>query len=257
MRNSLLLALVLLLVAGCSQKSSNKQDKGSDEVHIGKYVYLDNREVLHLRTGCKAVFKVQNMQQVNPVEPMCLSFDALNWVCSQCVTEQDIDSLKKIFGEYRQSYNNVGDLYEDLISKNYDLPSEQQFRKDMREEALVRAVYQTLLNEKANIPTIDEFFQWIGLGKPAKRKQNNELKDSITADYTDILYEDLKSHGYLEKGRGHFRSFFLAPGRQGYKNRKALYEDLRSQGYFDSKNYEEFVKRIGLHVNPAIDNKNN
>ena len=40
----------------------------------------------------------------------------------------------------------------------------------------------------------------------------------------------------------------LAPGAEGYKNRKALYDDLKSQGYLQSPTYEEWMRRMGLHA---------
>lgn len=71
-------------------------------------------------------------------------------------------------------------------------------------------------------------------------------------DKVDKLYDDLKSQGYLEKDREHFRKFFFAPGNQGYTNRKALYDDLKGQGYLDSPTYEDFRDRLGLKaVRPA------
>lgn len=170
----LMLFLILAMtIVGCSQKKEEKS-KSTTQL-IGKYVYIDRRNVLHTKNGCKAVYKDNNMQQVNPIEPVCISFENLNSVCSQCVTEQMIDSLRNLFKTYRQTYRNVGNLYEDLLSRNYDLPSELQFRKDMREHAFARSVYQVLIDEKANVGTYEEFAEWIGLSMPAKRKSKTQL----------------------------------------------------------------------------------
>ena len=170
------------VVVGISYTALSHQEKTKEKkdwskykvVTLGKYLYLDKAMVIHAKNGCKAVFKDHNMQQVNPVEPECLSFDDLSKVCSQCVTEQMIDSLNTLFSKYRQSYNNVGNLYEDLLSRNYELPSELQFRKDIRVPEYRRRIYQILLDEKANVGTYEEFTEWLGI-KPAKRKSNTQL----------------------------------------------------------------------------------
>ena len=71
-------------------------------------------------------------------------------------------------------------------------------------------------------------------------------------DKIDTLYDALKADGAVTKSREHFRSKMLAPGAEGYKNRKQLYDALKADGAVSSKNYEEFAARLGLHaVKPA------
>ena len=65
-------------------------------------------------------------------------------------------------------------------------------------------------------------------------------------DKVDKLYDNLKEDGWVENSRENFREYFLAPGEQGYKNRKALYDNMKEDGYVDSPTYEEFAKRMGL-----------
>lgn len=67
-------------------------------------------------------------------------------------------------------------------------------------------------------------------------------------DIIDDLYDNLKEDGWVENGREDFRAFFLAPGEQGYKNRKALYDNLKDDGYVDSPTYEVFARRLGLQA---------
>lgn len=155
---SLLSVITLLSCSG----NKDPQPKEADKPHIGKYVYLDKASVLHTTNGCKAIFKDHNMQQVNPVEPECLSYDILSKVCSQCVTEQIIDSLKVLFDKNRPSYANVGEVYEDLV-KSYDLPSELQFRKDIRIPRFSRAIYKVMHDEKYFMGSYEEFTEWLGL----------------------------------------------------------------------------------------------
>lgn len=71
-------------------------------------------------------------------------------------------------------------------------------------------------------------------------------------DKIDTLYDALKADGAVTKSREHFRSKMLAPGAEGYKNRKQLYDALKADGAVSSKNYEEFAARLGMHaVKPA------
>ncbi len=70
----------------------------------------------------------------------------------------------------------------------------------------------------------------------------------MARDKVDELYDNLKEDGWVENSREHFRAFFLAPGAQGYKNRKALYDNMKEDGYVDSPTYEEFARRMGMHA---------
>lgn len=72
----------------------------------------------------------------------------------------------------------------------------------------------------------------------------------MSQDKVDALYDNLKEDGWVENSREHFRAFFLAPGAQGYKNRKALYDNMKEDGYVDSPTYEEFARRMGMHSVP-------
>jgi hypothetical protein len=171
------LTAFLVIISGCGHKIKEKENDWSKNkvASLEKYVYIDKAQVLHSKNGCKAVYKDHNMQEVNPVEPECLSFENLSKVCSQCVTNQMIDSLNILFGKYRQSYVNVGNLYEDLVSRYDGLPSELQFRKNMRDHTMAKRLYQILKDKKANVGTYEEFKEWIGLSKPANRKTQTQL----------------------------------------------------------------------------------
>lgn len=164
----IILTISLITLLACS---GNTQKNAADNAKIGKYVYIDEAKVLHTKNGCKAVYKDHSMQRVNPVEPLCLSFESLGRLCSQCVSEQQIDSLSRLFESYRQSYTNVGELYEYLDSIYSDIPDDElTFRENMRSPEVARQLYHVLKDGGADVGTIDEFFQWIGLGKPAKKE---------------------------------------------------------------------------------------
>ena len=69
-----------------------------------------------------------------------------------------------------------------------------------------------------------------------------------TPDKIDQLYDALKADGAVSKSRENFRSYMLASGEQGYRNRKQLYDALKADGAVTSANYEEFSNRLGLHA---------
>ncbi|WP_462375800.1 LPD38 domain-containing protein [Segatella buccae] len=71
-------------------------------------------------------------------------------------------------------------------------------------------------------------------------------------DKIDQLYDALKADGAVSKDRNNFRNVMLAPGKDGYQNRKRLFDALKADGAVDSNSYEEFAQRLGLHaVKPA------
>lgn len=71
-------------------------------------------------------------------------------------------------------------------------------------------------------------------------------------DKIDQLYDALKADGAVSKDRKNFRNVMLAPGKDGYQNRKRLFDALKADGAVDSNSYEEFAQRLGLHaVKPA------
>lgn len=71
-------------------------------------------------------------------------------------------------------------------------------------------------------------------------------------DKIDQLYDALKADGAVSKDRKNFRNVMLAPGKDGYQNRKQLFDALKADGAVDSNSYEEFAQRLGLHaVKPA------
>ena len=70
-------------------------------------------------------------------------------------------------------------------------------------------------------------------------------------DKVDQLYDALKADGAVSKSRENFRSYMLAPGKEGYNNRLQLYKALSADGAVQSKTYEEFRDKLGIGaVNP-------
>lgn len=67
------------------------------------------------------------------------------------------------------------------------------------------------------------------------------------------LYDALKADGGDVGTPEEFNSWFLKPGKEGYKNRKSVYDTFKADGADVGKNYEEFGKWLGLHaVYPTV-----
>lgn len=66
-------------------------------------------------------------------------------------------------------------------------------------------------------------------------------------DKIDQLFGDLQSRGYAkDKTLKQFREYMLAPGKQGYENRKTFFEDFKSNGETSLGSYEDFRNLLGL-----------
>lgn len=67
------------------------------------------------------------------------------------------------------------------------------------------------------------------------------------------LYDALKADGDDVGTPEEFNSWFLKPGKEGYKNRKSVYDTFKADEADVGKNYEEFGKWLGLHaVYPTV-----
>ncbi len=75
------------------------------------------------------------------------------------------------------------------------------------------------------------------------------------ADKISALFDDLQSRGFSkDKTLDEFRSYMLAPGKQGYQNRKAFFDDFKAQGMTDLNSYEDFAHLLGLRAAPRKQN---
>ena len=97
-------------------KSQNKLEKQD----FGQYVYLDRAFVLHTKNGCKAVYKDHNMQAVRPVLIDNVTRNNLDRICSQCVTEGQLDFMMG----YLKAKEEVYELATDSIVDDYDPDTE-------------------------------------------------------------------------------------------------------------------------------------
>lgn len=61
---------------------------------LGKFVYFDADHILHSQPKCSAVLKYNNAQPVTPVKVEDVHQRQLEKICSQCVTEKQLEQLK-------------------------------------------------------------------------------------------------------------------------------------------------------------------
>lgn len=71
----------------------------------------------------------------------------------------------------------------------------------------------------------------------------------MATDKIDELYDALRADGIVEKSRDNFRNYMLAPGKEGYANRKNLYDALKADDLVSSASYEDFRDNLGLRPN--------
>ena len=77
-----------------SAKDQHYTPKEKDKIE--KCIYVDMASTLHTKEKCTAIFKTHNMQAVRPIYIDEVTVDALEKICSQCVTEEQLDLLKSI-----------------------------------------------------------------------------------------------------------------------------------------------------------------
>lgn len=120
----ILVVFISATISSCS--SNNKKSEQSETVRkekkdeLGQYVYLDRAFVLHTKNGCEAVYKDHNMQAVRPVLIDNVTRNNLDRICSQCVTEGQLDFM---IG-YLKAKEEVYELATDSIVDDYDPDTE-------------------------------------------------------------------------------------------------------------------------------------
>ncbi len=93
LRNTICMFVLLPLLTGaCKEKES---------ATIISYIYIDRSGVLHTQNGCKAVTKIYGGNQpVKPLRAENVTKEMLDNICSQCVTEKQLQYLLDI-ADYR------------------------------------------------------------------------------------------------------------------------------------------------------------
>lgn len=115
-----ILVLFTVLICACDSQRPNKRISET----VGKYVYIDIAGVLHVKNGCKAVYKDHGEQEVRPYTLHSLKRENLNKICSQCVSEKQLTELFKI-SEY-----NYSDSSKNNNTLEYDVDRDDPYNED-------------------------------------------------------------------------------------------------------------------------------
>lgn len=102
--------------SGKTKLKEDSPEKTKPKDGVGLYVYIDVAGVLHVKNGCKAVYKDRSMQVVRPVNPVDVLRSNLNRICSQCVTEDNIVQLEAIISAREQTPELY---YQDSVGSDY------------------------------------------------------------------------------------------------------------------------------------------
>ena len=107
-KTAYVLPMLLLLLCACEEK---KPDHPGRKVN---YIYLDKRNVLHVKRGCGAVYKGSGgIQPVRPMRAGEVTEPMLRKICSQCVSERHLVYLSDII-DYR-TRDDVGTDEEEFL----------------------------------------------------------------------------------------------------------------------------------------------
>ena len=92
------IAIILSLVAfGCSKK-----EKETNKETIGKYVYIDSQDILHVKNRCVLGMKITDTtgdsyyKPIERIETIYLIPEDIATTCAWCVDDEQYDQLKKI-----------------------------------------------------------------------------------------------------------------------------------------------------------------
>lgn len=123
----ILVVSISATISSCSSNNKKSEQPEQSETvrkekkdELGQYVYLDRAFVLHTKNGCEAVYKDHNMQVVRPVLIDNVTRNNLDRICSQCVTEGQLDFMMG----YLKAKEEVYELAPDSTVDDYDPDTE-------------------------------------------------------------------------------------------------------------------------------------
>lgn len=236
-----------------------------DNSGVGKYIYRDDAGIYHVDSNCRRLTngKDEHGHEIygkSLIDTATFVIDGRYefTVCSQCVGDVEYERLVAISNRNQGLQTKAGtskmatlkEVYDAFKADGAPLPDTYEAFEtymtsgpnggyDHRKQW-----YDAFKADEAPLPdTYEQFSEALFAAKPhvAKLAAMHQAQDIL-----DALYDNLKEDGWVKNSREHFRTYFLAPGEEGYRNRKALYDNLKEDGYVDSPTYEEFARRMGL-----------
>ena len=97
MKKILLLSLLAIAFVGCS-----KQEKDTTKETIGKYVYIDSQDILHVESKCMRGMKTTDAsgnsyyKPIERIETIYLTKEDIMTTCAWCVDDVQYDQLRNI-----------------------------------------------------------------------------------------------------------------------------------------------------------------
>ena len=108
------IAIILSLIAfGCS-----KQEKNTIKETIGKYVYIDSQDILHVKNRCVLGMKITDTigdsyyKPIERIETIYLIPEDIATTCAWCVDDEQYDQLKEI--AYKPKNEKIGYISEEV-----------------------------------------------------------------------------------------------------------------------------------------------
>lgn len=154
MKGIVFVILMSMFVFSCSTKKMNHDCHENDTLR--KYVYVDKANVVHTNNGCKSVYKYHSMQSVEPVSPNSLWVESvLDKVCSQCVSEKQIDQLNNIINSV--AYRKRHDLYKKLSGEYDDIGTWRQFNEFLNKSEKRKILFERCTEEGIDLGDFEDF----------------------------------------------------------------------------------------------------
>lgn len=162
---------ILLLLCSCGDKSS--EDK-SEQCGIGKYVYVDWYNTIHIDRECAArsgdnlktmTERMASRHGVQFVDTCDLTSRGKSGekhgFCPRCIDDKAYRHLSDIIDGNRH-IENRRKLYDALVADNYDMGDYAKFCKDITDASKRRKLYDALVNDGYDMEPFDEFEDNIG-----------------------------------------------------------------------------------------------
>lgn len=200
------------------------------EPELGKYVYVDAYDILHVKLNCNNIADVHGTKPVTIYALYELTRGKWKQICSCCISDCLYEKIELLVIEN----DNLKLLYKSLIADGYNLPlTYEEFEEDMHDINNLKRIYTNLTKEGYLLPNYDSFVIDMGLNsehKPScivryQKSRQREIYDAISKVYDIGTFE------------------FFAEAVKDEKRRVKLYNGIKGS-IPDIPNYDDFTKDV-------------
>ena len=234
---------ILLLLCSCGDKSS--EDK-SEQCGIGKYVYVDWYNTIHIDRECAArsgdnlktmTERMASRHGVQFVDTCDLTSRGKSGekhgFCPRCIDDKAYRHLSDIIDGNRH-IENRRKLYDTLMADGAPLPDYDTFEKFMSKPANRREFYDKFKADGAPLPDFETFERDLAPKQPVNRNmpdiKRRKLYDALVADNYDMGSYEQFCKDITDAGK-----------------RRKLYDAMVKDGY-DMEPFDEFEANIGYRT---------